>query len=149
MRFRTQYDANYKAEIFFTDPGDDPGQVQQNMRDECDVNIIMSRYQSTGELTHIREAVQQYGDFSDVTDFQTALAQIAEAESSFMELPAKIRDRFNNDPAQFIEFATNKDNQDELRELGLAPPLPKPPEPTIVKVVTEEPDAKADGKKPA
>lgn len=137
QRFRTQYDEDYKAEVFFTDPGEDEGLVQQHMRDECDINIILARYQATGELTHIQQSAAQYGDFSEVLDFQSALHQIADAEAAFMELPAKIRDRFNNDPAQFINYATNPDNLEEMRELGLATPLPPPPEPQLVKVVGE------------
>lgn len=125
-KFRTQFDDNYKSSVFDTDVGEDEGLVQQNMAAECDINNIMAKYQKTGELTHLAAIAGQYGDFSDVTDYKTGLERIYAADDLFMELPSSIRDRFDNDPAQFVEFATNKENLEELREMGLAP---RPPEP--------------------
>lgn len=146
-RFRTQYDSDYKAEIFYTDPGEDEGLVQQHMRDECDVNVIMAKYASTGELTHIGGMAATYGDFSEVTDYKTGIERIMEADALFMELPASIRDQFNNDPAKFVDFATNPDNQDALIDMGLAPARPAAPEPTIVKVLKDEDGGEPPAKK--
>jgi phage internal scaffolding protein len=42
------------------------------------------------------------------------------AEESFYRLPSKVRMKFDNDPLDFIDFASNPDNLDEMRELGLA-----------------------------
>lgn len=99
----------------------DQTHVQQNLRDETDINRIMSKYRKTGVLTHVSSAVGQYGDFSDVPDYKTGLERIYGAQDLFMSLPATIRDRFNNDPAKFIEFTTDEKNIDELRSMGLAP----------------------------
>jgi len=148
MKFRTQYDENYNSQIFDTDPGEDEGLVQQHMRDECDINVIMARYATTGELTHIGGIAGEFGDFSEVLDYKTGLERLMEADALFMELPASIRDRFNNDPAKFLDFATNSANQDELRTMGLAPPLPAPPEPSLVKVVQEADDGDKPSSKP-
>lgn len=124
--------------------GENPGQVQQHLADETDINNIMRRYQKTGELRHITPMAGEYGDFSNAPDYRTAMDQLIAADHLFMELPAAVRDRFGNDPAQFMEFATNKENLDELRRMGLAPEAPKAPEPQLVKVVSEPdgPDAK-------
>lgn len=148
VRFRTQFDTDYNPDIFATDPGDDEGLVQQHMAEECDVNAIMRKYQSTGSLTHVVDMVGAYGDFSDVTDYKSGLERIMAADDLFMELPAHVRDRFGNDPVQFLEFATNSENIDEMRKLGLAPMPPAPPEPQLVKVVPEaDPDDKSGAKK--
>lgn len=127
--------------------GEDPGQVQQHLQEETDINNIMAKYRKTGELRHVTKMAGDYGDFSQVPDYRTAMQQIIEADALFMELPAKVRDRFGNDPAQFIEFATDEKNIEELRKMGLAPEAPKAPEPQLVKVVSE-PDG-PDPKKPA
>lgn len=127
--------------------GEDPGQVQQNLAEATDINYIMKRYQKTGELRHVTSMAAEYGDFSTAPDYKTAMEQIIAADNLFMELPAAVRDRFGNDPAQFIEFATDAKNVDELRKLGLAPEAPKAPEPQLVKVVSE-PDG-PEPKKPA
>ena len=46
----------------------------------------------------------------------------------FLDLPAKVRDRFKNDPGQFLEFATDPSNVDELVKMGLATKVHKPGE---------------------
>jgi len=114
--------------------------VQQNLHETTDINRIMAKYQKTGLLTHVNTYAGEYGDFSGVPDYKTGLERVQAAEEMFASLPAKIRDRFFNDPARFIEFATDKSNQQEMRDLGLAPPLPAAPEPTIVKVLREDGD---------
>lgn len=128
--------------------GEDPGQVQQHLADETDINNIMRKYQKTGELRHVTSMAGEYGDFSNAPDYKTAMEQIIAADNLFMELPAAVRDRFGNDPANFIEFATDEKNIEELRKMGLAPEAPRPPEPQLVKVVGEPdgPDPKKPGK---
>ena len=114
--------------------------VQQHLAKDTDINTIMAKYAKTGQFTHVTPMAGEYGDFSNVPDYKSAMEQIMAADALFMELPAKVRERFGNDPANFIEFATNDKNIEELRKLGLAPPAPLPPEPQLVKVV-EEPEA--------
>lgn len=118
--------------------------VQQNLRQETDVNFIMAKYKKTGALSHVMSTAGQYGDFSDVPDYKAGLERVMAADTMFMQLPAKIRDRFSNDPANFIEFATNPENLGELRSLGLAPPE-KDPQPSTVKEPVPAP-AKPDPK---
>jgi phage internal scaffolding protein len=130
MRFRTLYDDDYKADVFETEVGIDEGLVQQGMRDECDVNVIMARYMQTGELTHVSALAGEYGDYSNVTDYREGLDLIMAADELFSELPAKVRDRFKNDPAAFLDFANDPKNLEEMREMGLAPPKPPVPAPT-------------------
>lgn len=109
--------------------------TQQNMAEETDINFIMKKYEKQGILTHVARYAGEYGDFSGVPDYQTGLNMVMAAEEMFQSLPARIRDRFGNDPAQFIEFATDKKNQDELIKMGLAPQPAEPPKPQLVQVV--------------
>lgn len=143
QRIRTQYDLDYNPDVFSTDGAGDPdveynALTQQQFVAECDINTIMKQYMRTGDLTHIYEAVGQYGDFSDVLDYREGIHQIWAAEASFMELPSDVRDRFDNDPAKFIDFATNPENLDEMRELKLAPALPPEPVAPITRKDLEE-----------
>lgn len=148
QRFRTQYDLDYKSQVFFTDPGEDEDLVQHHMQAECDVNVIMARYQKTGDISHLGQIAGEYGDFSDVLDYKTGLERIMDADALFMELPSSVRDRFGNDPAQFMEFATDASNLDEMRKMGLAPPAPEKPEaPLTRKDFQELVDANASAKK--
>jgi phage internal scaffolding protein len=44
------------------------------------------------------------------------------AEDEFDALPAQIRARFENEPANLIDFLSNEQNRDEAEKLGLVNP---------------------------
>lgn len=112
--------------------------TQQHLAEETDINYILAKYQKTGVITHVAKFAGQYGDFSGVPDYKTGLEMVMAADDMFMSLPSSIRDRFGNDPAQFIAFATDEKNHDEMIKMGLAPRPAEPPKPQLVQVV--EPD---------
>ncbi|QCQ85100.1 internal scaffolding protein [Blackfly microvirus SF02] len=140
VKFRTRFDETYQKnkKVFWTDVGEDENLVQQHMAAECDVNTIMKRYENSGVLTHVQSQAAEFGDFYDVTDFKTGTERLMATQALFMELPASIRDRFNNDPAKFIDYATDEKNLEELRKMGLAEPLPPDPVVPITRKDLEE-----------
>lgn len=96
----------------------------------CDVNVIMKRYEKTGELPmNARTAI--YADVSEVGDYRTALQIVRDGEAAFMQLPAAVRAKFGNDVGAFLDFAADPANQEDLVQLGLveAPKAPAPVEP--------------------
>jgi len=95
-----------------------PSLTKQSFRDECDINNILRKFNVTGQLP-IGSVQPQYGDFSGITDYQSALNAVMAAQDSFLALPAKVRAKFDNDPALFVEFASDEANKDELKALGL------------------------------
>lgn len=95
--------------------------TKQSFKDECDINNILKKYQNTGLITHVQEARSGYGDFTAVTDYQSALNAVLEAQDAFLELPAQIRERFNNDPTEFVAFIDDPRNANAAIELGLKP----------------------------
>jgi len=105
------------------------GMTKQSFKDECDINSIVKKALKNGLLPD-GNPNPIYGDFSDVKDYQQGLNVVMKAEAQFSSLPAHIRSRFQNDPAKFLEFATNADNLDEMRKLGLAKKAPVPPRTT-------------------
>lgn len=96
------------------------GRTEQTHRAECDINNILRRYEQTGLITHVNETVAQYGDFSEVSDYQTSLNRVMKAQESFMALPSDIRKYFDNDPAKFLDFVGDPANKEAMYELGLA-----------------------------
>lgn len=105
--------------------------AQQQFIEECDINTIMDRYANDGLLDHVNNFQGSYGDFTSAQDYQTSLNQVIEAEASFMDLPAKVRARFGNDPAQLIGFLESNDPADleESVKLGLRESREPPPSP--------------------
>jgi phage internal scaffolding protein len=97
---------------------EDPSLAQQHMKDECDINVIVERFGVTGELPQ-NPISPQYGDFSGVTDYHSALNQINATMDDFMALPAKLRVRFDHDPVKLLEFLENDENRLEAIQLGL------------------------------
>ncbi|AXH77912.1 MAG: internal scaffolding protein [Microviridae sp.] len=103
----------------------DPSLARQDQKDEADINVIVRDFGLTGKLPLVA-VPPTYEDFAhEVDDFQTAANLMLEANRSFMAMDAKVRAKFENDPAQFVEFCSNKDNLDEMRKMGLA--LPREP----------------------
>lgn len=95
-----------------------PGRTKQADRDDCDINVIMRRYVSSGQLP-AGVGVGTYGDFSGPSDLLEAYELVKRAEAQFASLPAEVRERFSNRPAKFLEFVQDKNNQAEAKKLGL------------------------------
>ena len=45
--------------------------------------------------------------------------QIIAAQEAFNSLPSDIRKKFDNDPAEFLEFVSDEKNNDEMIQMGL------------------------------
>jgi len=116
---RTPY--NYDRDAATNESGlacEEPSLAQQHFRDECDINNILRQFNITGLLPE-SPLSPRYGDFTGIGDYHTALNRVIAAQDEFEALPAEIRARFGNDPAQLIEFLENSENRPEAEELGL------------------------------
>ena len=100
------------------------GVTQQNFKEECNINTIVEKARLQGVVA--QNAKQpDYIDVSKIPDYQTALNTVLYAQQSFIQLPAKVRDRFANDPSRLMDFIANDENYEEAVKLGLV--APKPP----------------------
>jgi phage internal scaffolding protein len=148
-QFRSAY--SEKLEIAMVFP-EDSEFTRQEFADECDINNIMKQYLNTGEFFHINETAPQYLDCTG-EDFRTHMDYIAGAFSMFEELPSSIRSRFDNDPAEFLDFCSQEKNRPELAEMGLlspeavermSTPAPAPSAPPSAPQPASEPEPKTD-----
>lgn len=114
-----------------------PSLTKQEFARECDVNNVIKQYRTSGMLTHVNAKAAQgaFEDLPDSVDFQESLHVIMTAERAFMELPAKVRDRFGQDPVEFLSFIHDPANEDEARKLGILKPLEAAPPPVKVELV--------------
>lgn len=114
--------------------------AQQQFKDECDINKIMKRFEKTGILPeNLHQAV--YGDFSEVPSYLDSLNIVNNAQDLFFSLSSRIRAQFDNDPGQFLNFALDPSNSEELVKMGLATLPATTPEPLPQKVIITNPDA--------
>ena len=141
---RTPY--NYDVDAVSDKTGlkcEDPSLAQQHMAEECDINYIVERFGVTGQLPEAAVIPPTYGDFTGIGDYRDALNAVSSANAAFMALPANVRERFDNDPALFVDFCSSTDPQDRSLaiELGLVPPSAKPdgviPSPEVEKPAAE------------
>lgn len=99
-------------------PTPDKG-AQQQFKDDCDINRIVSKYRQTGEWHHVTRSQGFYGDVSEISDYHSSMDKVINANKAFMQLPSDLRLRFDNDPGKLIEFMSDPRNYEEGVELGI------------------------------
>ena len=109
---------------------DQPSLTVQAHAEDADINVLMRPYGITVKMPD-NVKVPTYGDFTHITDYRSALEATRKAHNDFMEIPAEVRAKFDNDPQNFLEFASNPNNLPQMVEMGLAkrrePPSAPPP----------------------
>ncbi len=128
------------------------GRTKQEFKDDVDINRIIEKWLKTGHAPAFLEAPGQKQsadvDISGAVDFHTAMGMVARTQQIFSSFNARIRDRFNNDPEEFLRFMENPKNAEEAIKLGIAKPRPVPAGPMKVEVVNPSPAPGKDDKKP-
>lgn len=94
--------------------------TQQQYADECDINNIIRQYTDTGIIKNLRDEQPQYIDVADLTDYQTSLNIVLDAQDQFFDLDAHTRDYFHNDPARLLAALNDPTQTESLIKLGLA-----------------------------
>lgn len=112
-------------------PADAVG-AKQSFKQECDINFIIEKFQTTGAITHFNTRQPQYG-YAEAVEFREALDIVKKGQDLFASLPSSLRSRFENDPAQFLEFVQDPANGDEMVALGL-----REPKTALEKTLTQE-----------
>lgn len=95
--------------------------TKQSFKDECDINNILRKYEKTGLISHLSAYRGRYEELPSNIDYQESLHAIMEADQAFASLPSRLRSRFDNDPALFLEFVGSA-TAEQLVEVGLAEP---------------------------
>ena len=103
--FRTPYDDPYVD--MGLDCSDDPVLTIQSEKENCDINVIVDRFEKTGVLPSMTSS-PLYGDFSVPFDFQEAQQILINAQNAFMQLPAKVRREFDNSKELKTNIITNR-----------------------------------------
>lgn len=111
--------------------------TEQHHKDEVDLNIVLARMGVTDGSIPPEIALNErfYGDFTEPLDLRSALDAVNRAKEQFAMLPAALRRRFHNNPAELYEFVSDRDNTEEAVKLGLltkteekTPPAETPPD---------------------
>lgn len=104
--------------------------TKSEFQNDCDINLIMARYKKTGILPPTAQlAAANYGDFTQVPDFQEMQHKVIAAHEMFAALPAAVRKQFSNDPGEFIAASQTPEGRKLMQTLGLGKPSEEPSQP--------------------
>lgn len=127
----------------------DESRTKQSFADETNINNIMARFVATGLVDFVNEHSAHYGDVTG-WQFHDAMNIVARSQEMFEALPASIRAKFQNDPATFLDFVDNPENDPEAIALGLkqAPEtVATPLAPAAAASISDDPATAVRGKK--
>lgn len=110
------YDAKAESDRTAT-INDEASMTIQSAAEETDINTIVRRFGLTQQMPQ-NPALPRYGDFTEVTDFQSALDRVQQAQEQFNAMPAEMRAYFRNDPQALMEYH-EAHGQDEVVALGM------------------------------
>lgn len=99
------------------------GKARQEFKAESDLNVLLKRGESA-----IIPALREQGVFADLTgigDLHACLETVRRATDAFMQLPAKVRSEFDNDPAAFTAAFDTPEGVAKLRELKVVAEAPE------------------------
>lgn len=94
-----------------------PSLTKQEFAYEQDINNIIKKFHTTGELPKMRQGF--YADVSEIPDYHEAMNIVARANQNFASLPSQLRTKFDNDPSKMLEWISDPQNAQEAVELGL------------------------------
>ena len=140
MVFKTGYGERQRVK---TEPKGE-SLTQQHFAHEADVRNIIKQYDKTGLIANVQKGVARYGDYSEVNEYREALDLVNNANATFAELPAELREMFQNNAGKFLEFATNPENNEKMIELGLKEAPVQEKQPTPAELKAAEPPAPLD-----
>lgn len=134
---RTAYDLGKRDVRALLDCSGEAKLTLDSFKDECDINLIVERFLRGEMLPGQGDFAGSFADVTEFGDYQENLNRVIEADRRFMSLDAKVRERFDNSTAAFLDALVDPTRHDELVELGVLPkpkvaaddaPSTKPPE---------------------
>lgn len=105
--------------------------VLQSFQDEVDINTIVRRFGLTREMP-FGSAAGVFGDFTEISDYESALERVRGAQDRFMTLPPEVRERFGNDPALLVRAASELSEAEFVEKLRVEQTAPVGGVPPVV-----------------
>lgn len=114
----TRFKRPPKVSIYFKNPS----LTEQCHKNDCEIDVILKRYQQTGFLVNPLEKsnrIPQFGDFSDLVGYQEQQNRLCKVKEHFEALPSQIRLMFGNDVGNYLQAMNDPARTEELIKLGL------------------------------
>ena len=91
--------------------------TQQQFKQECDINSVLENYRKTGTPLPNPQFSENIVDLTAYGDFQQSMDTIRESIELFEALPAALRKKMGNDPANLPSYL--EENEQEAIKYGL------------------------------
>ena len=87
----------------------------QSNRDSCDINLLVARF-ANGDVDALSKVQGAYGDFTQFPKtYAELLNRVNQGRLMFDDLPLDIRDKYNNDFAQFMAAMDKPDFWEQFK----------------------------------
>ena len=103
-----------------------PSMTSQEFKEECNINVLLKKYTVQANLLGLplsqvipQPTSDNFGDFTNVDDFQTAMNKVAEINNMFSNLPSDIRAQCDNRPENFLRMCSDEKNFKAFAERGI------------------------------
>lgn len=121
--------------------------AKQQFKDECDINKIVARYPDLNSESYQRQVAgilatnpELFSEYDSAMDYASAVSIVDRAREQFETLPATLRERFSQDPFEFLNYVNNENNRSEAIKLGLLKEnIPITNIPVDKPIITEQP----------
>lgn len=99
--------------------------TKQAFKDQTNVNNILKKHAvNQTQLPALIQSNPTFGTFGAPQSLLEAYDTVKKAETQFSALPARVREKFQNDPAQFLAFAQDPSKRGDLQKLVNGEPPP-------------------------
>lgn len=108
----------------------DPSLTQQEFTEECDINNVILRFSSTGELPpRVNARVAEFLDVSEIGDLHESLSLAARGREAFDALPDQVRAAVGYDPMRLLDALDEHARLRASTEPDVTTPAPAPASP--------------------
>lgn len=114
---------------------DQPSRTKSAFAADVNINRIVKKYLSTGQLPQI-VGEPRFGDFSSGVSFQESMLAVKRAQEAFEALPVNVRVAMGHDPGRLLDLVNSNEpaDREQAYTLGLlqrpkAPEIPAPAPP--------------------
>jgi len=98
---------------------DGKSRTQQSDAEQNDLNKMAAKHLSHRVKNGDPNGAQPVFGYVPSETYHEMLNRVTDTQNAFNRLPARVRTKFHNDPAQMLRFVEDKRNYKEARKMGL------------------------------
>lgn len=103
---------------FHRECGEEFGAAKQEFQEASDINYIMRKYRTTGQLDAFVRGEVVFGEDTGYKTYADAYAALERAREVFLKLPPEIRLELGNDPGRYRELSSEEGIRKVISRMG-------------------------------